>query len=581
MKQVKMSKTLGLVGGLLLVAGCSAGDNLGGYADSDSVDEDGVYGTAEEAICTGDNGQNDYNSMAASLATAVANELHEWDTANDFVVTSGKLALSSTALATCGTGCTNTKDLLLLQNDATAGTIPGHDPVAFRTNLVNWYNANMKRLTELAYESRLPPGTYQLKNKNSGKNIVMDGSKLTDGAVAEQNVLAGTAGNWTVAVEGTKWRIKNQNSGKCLDLASASSADNVNIVQRTCSTTSNTQLFEFIKDPGGLYAVKTYYGKYIIGFNWGTGNDVPMVQGTWMTGNSNGQFSVAPVGATTNPATTIFKGMYTLKFANTYSTAVDSNLVAAPISTAEGAAVKLASYSSSNRLHNWYATIVNGKYQFVNRGSGKCLALATDTSTALLVQKTCAVNDSQLFTAGAQTPAEEYTLKTRYNTLLEAQNAGSAAGVAIAQTATTIADPQRRIKFSPIMAAEPHKLTFDHISSGAACGSYYWYNITQPSGAPVSDPMSTYIDLIFAGGKTTYSGTDINPYISQQSSGTQVAIDPAGYMTGGTGAAGTCATADVFYDATKMSAGACCVKSTGVNSTFKVSSWSTTTFLCQ
>jgi len=584
MKHRALGTVVGLVGGMLLV-GCAAEYKAAAEYEGDEAQTQSTFGAAQEAVaaCDGDSLQYDFNAFAASLAVAIANEMGHWDVATDFAVsgtgTAAKLVLSATGTSICGTGCANVKDMLLLQEDGTA--ITNHSPLEFRGHLVTWYNAEKARLVDLAIESRLPPGSYQFKNKNSGKNMVVDASSTAENAKLEQGPLAGTAGNWTASVVGAKHKFVNVNSGKCMDLASASSADNVAIVQKTCSTAA-TQNFDVVKVDGGFYALKTTYGKQVVAYNWGTGNDVQLVQVPYQPSNSHGNWTVNPVGGTTNPATTIFKGNYKLQFANTYSATIDKNLVAAPISAAEGAQVKLAAYSANNMLHNWYASTVNGKYQFINRGSGKCLALATDSNTALLVQKTCAVNDSQLFTATAQSYAEEYTLKTRYNTLLEVQNAQNVAGAPIAQTAQTQNDAQRRVRFSPIQAAEPHKLTFDHVSNDAACGDYYWYNITQPSGAPVADPMNTYMHLIFAGGKTVKTGADENPFIAQMASGNQVAIDPSGYMNGGSnGATGSCIISDIVYDNTKTSAGKCCIKYNGGAGTLVVSSWSTTTFLCQ
>jgi hypothetical protein len=574
MKQSLIGTTLGLVGGMLLAA-CAAE-----YSDPAEYEEaatDALYGAAQEAVgaCAGDSLQYDFNAFAASLAVAIANELKHWDATTDFVVSNGRLALSSTGSAACGMGCANVKDLLLLQEDVT-GTIPNHSPLEYRNHLVSWYNAEKARLTDLAIESKLPPGSYQLENRYSSKYMVVDAASITDGASIEQNALNGDASNWTMSVVGGKHKVRNIRSGKCLDLASASSADWVYIVQRTCSTTS-TQNFDVVKEDGGYYSLKTVYGKQIVSENWGTGNDVKLIQVGYQTSNANGNWKLRPVNGTANPATTIFKGMYALSFATP-----GTGMVAAPISSAEGAQVKLASYSASNMLHNWYAATVNGRYQFINRGSGKCLALASDSPTALLVQKTCAVNDSQLFTATALTYAEQYSLKTRYGTLLEAQNAGTTAGTPLAQVSATQPDPQRRIRFSPMQAAEPHKLTFNHVSAGAPCGNYFWYDITQPSGAAVSDPMATYIDLIFAGGKTQYSGADANPFIAQLSSGSQVAIDPSGYLlAGSTSTSGSCIQSDILVDLTKAIGGHCCTKYTGVQAAFAASTWSSTTFLCR
>src|SRR5262245_44208035 len=172
MKQRVMGTLVGLVGGLML-AGCGA--EYVGYTEyeGDEAETMDTYGAAKEAVsaCVGDSNQYDFNAFAASLAVASAKDFGEWDTANNFALSADKsrLVLSSAASTFCGTGCTSVKDVLALQEDVTA-VIPNHSPSEFRSHLATWYTANMNRLTELAGEARLPPGSYQLKNKNSSKN---------------------------------------------------------------------------------------------------------------------------------------------------------------------------------------------------------------------------------------------------------------------------------------------------------------------------------------------------------------------------------------------------------------------------
>ena len=85
-----------------------------------------------------------------------------------------------------------------------------------------------------------------------------------------------------------------------------------------------------------------------------------------------------------------------------------------------------------------------------------------------------------------------------------------------------------------------------------------------------------------ASGKVAASGKDENPFVAQQVSGNQVAIDPSGYMLAGSqSTSGSCLETDLLYDATKSAAGSCCVRYNGVIGKFKPASWSTTTFLCQ
>jgi len=78
------------------------------------------------------------------------------------------------------------------------------------------------------------------------------------------------------------------------------------------------------------------------------------------------------------------------------------------------------------------------------------------------------------------------------------------------------------------------------------------------------------------------AGRDENPFIAQQVNGNQVAIDPSGYMNGGTlSGTGNCFDADIMYDATGKVAGSCCIRYNGVPGRLKQSTWSTTTFFCQ
>src|SRR5687768_16850896 len=251
MKHLRCGAWLGIFTSTLL-AGCSD-QGYSAYEDEEGEAQPSV-GSAEQAVnaCIGDDLQYDFNGFAASLTVAIANELGRWNVMTDFTVSNGKLALSSTGSAACGTaGCPNIKDILLLQEDVTLG-VPNHSPSVFRSKLIGWYNSQSTRLTELAVESRLPNGSWQLLNRYSSKYLVVDAGSTADGAIVEQGPLNGDASNWETVVVGTKHKVKNRKSGKCLDLASASSMDNVNIVQRTCGTAA-TQNFDVVKIDGGFY----------------------------------------------------------------------------------------------------------------------------------------------------------------------------------------------------------------------------------------------------------------------------------------------------------------------------------------
>jgi hypothetical protein len=134
---------------------------------------------------------------------------------------------------------------------------------------------------------------------------------------------------------------------------------------------------------------------------------------------------------------------------------------------------------------------------------------------------------------------------------------------------------------TPILAGEPHRLAFSHTTNDAQCGELnFWYDVTQPNGYPLRAPADTYVQLIFAGGKTTMTGTDVNPFIAQQVSGNLVAIDPTyGLNDTGSTTTGSCVAACTKITSTNIS-GQCCTCS-GATKKFVRSTWNANTYLCQ
>jgi TusA-related sulfurtransferase len=584
MKHIRAGAALGLFAGTLLTA-CAS--DYAGYAEyeGDEAETEAAYGAAEQAVnaCVGDDLQYDFNAFAASLAVAIANELGHWDVATDFAVSNGRLALTSAGTTRCGTGgCENIKAILAMQEDVTNG-IPNHSPSVFRTKLTGWYQAQMDKLTELTTAAVFPPGTYRFKGRQSGKYIVVDNASMADNAIIEQKGALNATADWEVSVVGTKHRLRNVASGKCLDLKT-DSPTNTDMVQRTCSS-ATSQLFKMSKSGEGtafLFETK-HPGKGLFVAGHSTGDDAKITQANFDKNMYSSQWNATLLNGT--QAQGLFKGMYTL-------TASHSSKVMGVTSAAAGAGVAQYPVSASNPMLNWYALPMGTlKYQFVNRSSGKCMALETDVATAKIVQKDCANSDTQVFTLASTGSPDQYTLKSKHGKLLEVDGYKMTDGAIIKQASATAADPQRRFKLTPILAGEPHRLSFSHTTADAACGDYFWYNVTQPNGLPLANPAETFIQLIFAGGKKVMGGADENPFIAQVSTGTQVAIDPSGYMLPGQGDnTGSCIATDLLYDSTKMAGGAagppvvpaaCCIKSTGANGLFAKSSWSPTTFLCK
>ena len=134
--------------------------------------------------------------------------------------------------------------------------------------------------------------------------------------------------------------------------------------------------------------------------------------------------------------------------------------------------------------------------------------------------------------------------------------------------------------FEPLLAIEPHKLRFNRKEAGGPCGNYYWYDVTAPNGTVLDDPASTYVQLVFAGGKQTQSGTDINPFIAQKVSGNQVAIDPTYGLNDSTSTSSGSCSASCLKVSTANVAGQCC-SCNGSTLKFARSAWSAVTYVCQ
>jgi hypothetical protein len=247
----------------------------------------------------------------------------------------------------------------------------------------------------------------------------------------------------------------------------------------------------------------------------------------------------------------------------------------------DGATIEQAVYPVNDDRFEWYISQMGpSHYQFINRRSGKCMALAADTATANVVQKTCSPDGTQLFEF-APTGDGYVVAYTKHGRPLEVAGASTWADARIAQSAASDWAHHRQFKLAPILAGEPHRLTFSHTTDDAACGEYnFWYDIAQPNGGSLRSPADSFVQLIFVGGKETLNGPDVNPFIAQQVSGDLVAIDPTyGLNEGATTTAGSCAAACMKISSTDLT-GQCC-SCNGLSKTFKRSTFSTTTYLCQ
>jgi len=251
----------------------------------------------------------------------------------------------------------------------------------------------------------------------------------------------------------------------------------------------------------------------------------------------------------------------------------------------EAASVAQRSYGSGSDSFHWYVSKVGDKYQLVNRRSGMCLALSSNSSTAeAMVQRPCANVDTQKFTFEKINNGEEhFGIRGPFGKILMIKDYGQTDGTALVLRSGNPNDEwSRQFRLSDILAGEPHELTFSHVTDDGPCGDYYWFDISQPNGLPLTAPQESFVQLMFAGGKSSLSGQDENPFIAQQVSGTLVAIDPSGFMnTGSKAASGGCLATDILFDDEMQASGTCCVRFNGEAGLFQQSFWSKRTFICR
>jgi hypothetical protein len=216
----------------------------------------------------------------------------------------------------------------------------------------------------------------------------------------------------------------------------------------------------------------------------------------------------------------------------------------------------------------------------MNRRTGKCLDMEGSTSPRRVVQRTCSTNATQRFSL-ANTGNLRNVFYSNYGLTIDVQNASTASGAQLIEGPSNEGwQWHNMFGFEPVIAIEPHKLKLNRKEAGGPCGDYYWYDVTAPNGTTLRDTASTYVQLIFAGGKQTASGADINPFIAQKVSGSQVAIDPTyGLNDAGSTSLGSCTASCLKISAASV-VGQCC-SCNGSSMKFAKSTWSALTYVCQ
>jgi hypothetical protein len=464
--------------------------------------------------------------------------------------------------------------------------VPNHEPLQFRSLLSSWYLAQKAALTQLV-DSQLSvdKGIFRLRNRQSAKYLQIDLGSMDNGAVAEQHTLPSQPGSdqWRVVLDHGTHQLINARSGKCLTLNTDSASDDVGIVQQTCSPANPLQRFAFAT-VDQYYSVRTKTGLSLRVKDAGMNEDVPIVQFAWNGTNMSEQWSLEPVASDALPPDAIADAMYTLVAQNS-----NKAVTFASAGAADEALIEQQEYLSGDDRFHWYAQRVpdaggllsdGKKYRFINRQSGKCLDLEAASNVGRLVQRTCSDASSQLFmtiTAGDGSNV----LYSLYGRSIEIEGASTDDGAVLVQGSDSTWASHRQFLLTPVLASAPARVTFSHVSSDGPCGDKFWYDIAQPNGQPLTDPGTAFVQLMFAGGKTSADGDDENPFITQPANGSQVAIDPSAHLLPGAALMSSCIDSAVLFDATGAAAGHCCHDADGSTGTLQKSSWSPTTYLCQ
>jgi hypothetical protein len=119
-----------------------------------------------------------------------------------------------------------------------------------------------------------------------------------------------------------------------------------------------------------------------------------------------------------------------------------------------------------------------------------------------------------------------------------------------------------------------HKLQLMSTAPGG-CDQFFWFKATTPTGGALSSSALYSLQHMLV-----WADADTNPYINYQVDGPLIGIDPTyGLNQTSTASNGSCSAA-CLQVSTASIAGSCC-SCGGVTKTYKRSSWSATTYLCQ
>lgn len=210
-------------------------------------------------------------------------------------------------------------------------------------------------------------GWYKLINVNSRKAVDVAGNSAVDGANVQQWSDNGS-GAQRFAIRrasGDEFTVVNQTSGKCVDVANWSTADGANILQWSCSGGAN-QRFKFVGKASdtlanGRYRLMAMNSGKCMDVAWASTADGANVAQVTCNGNNAQAFDITDTGS----------GWYKLINVNSRK-AVDVQ----GSSVSDGANVQQWTDNGSGAQRFAFKKVGVDEYTLVNRTSGKCVDVA-------------------------------------------------------------------------------------------------------------------------------------------------------------------------------------------------------------
>lgn len=281
------------------------------------------------------------------------------------------------------------KNMYMILNFGMGGDWPG----------VIWNNAGyVETTTEVDYvrvwqrSTPVEGGNYVLQDLSTGKVMEVTGESSADQAPTGLfNYNGGNHQLWTYnSIGDTYWKIKSKNSGKVLNVAGGSTADDAAIIQSTWSINAPSQLWKMKSHSQNPYLVENKNSNKVI-----TTDGAAIVQQP-QTLSNNQQWELIYCDGALVSDPIVVDGDYIITTKHAAKPIVTQNA-----STQNGAVIEIDSYDNGD--HQKWRVIKssqNGYYKLFNVQTGKLLSVKgmSVVDEAVIEQNEDVNNDSQLWT---------------------------------------------------------------------------------------------------------------------------------------------------------------------------------------